>query len=64
MSTLKTNTIATNSANNVALDNSLKLKNYTTTDRDALTSVAGDVIYNTTENKMQYYTKLILVMVN
>ena len=56
MSTLKTNTIATNNANNVALDNSLKLKNYTTTERDALTSVAGDVIYNTTENKMQYYT--------
>tara|TARA_R100000231_G_scaffold28691_2_gene25493 strand:- start:4605 stop:5369 length:765 start_codon:yes stop_codon:yes gene_type:complete len=56
MSTLKTNTISTNSANNVALDNSLKLKGYTTTDRDALTSVAGDVIYNTTENKMQYYT--------
>ena len=56
MSTLKANTISTNNANNVALDNSLKLKNYTTTQRDALTSVAGDVIYNTTENKRQYYT--------
>ena len=56
MSTLKANTISTNNANNVALDNSLKLKNYTTTQRDALTSVAGDVIYNTTESKMQYYT--------
>tara|TARA_Y100001937_G_C7080986_1_gene312958 strand:+ start:276 stop:1040 length:765 start_codon:yes stop_codon:yes gene_type:complete len=56
MSTLKANTISTNDANNVALDNSLKLKNYTTTQRDALTSVAGDTIYNTTENKVQYYT--------
>lgn len=56
MSIVKTNTISTNNTNNVALDNSLKLKNYTTTQRDALTSVAGDVIYNTTESKMQYYT--------
>ena len=56
MSTLKTNTIATNNANNVSMDNSLKLKNYTTTERDALTSVAGDMIFNSTESKVQYYT--------
>ena len=48
MSELRTNTISTNDTNNVAIDNSLNLKSYSTTDRDALTSVAGDVIYNTT----------------
>lgn len=56
MSEIKTNLISTNNTNNVAVDNSLKLKNYTTTQRDALTSVAGDCIYNTTELKMQFYT--------
>jgi hypothetical protein len=55
MSTLKTNTISTNDANNVALSNQLNLKSYTTTARDALTSVAGDMIYNTTTNKVQFY---------
>ena len=46
MSELKTNKISTNDGNNVAIDNSLNLKSYTTTQRDALTSVAGDIIYN------------------
>ena len=55
MSELKTNKIATNDTNNVAMDNSLKLKSYTTTQRDALTSVAGDIIYNSTTNKVQFY---------
>ena len=55
MSTLKTNTISTNDANNVALSNQLNLKSYTTTARDALTSVAGDMIYNSTTNKVNYY---------
>ena len=55
MSELKSNKIATNDANNVAIDNALKLKSYTTTQRDALTSAAGDSIYNTTVNKVQYY---------
>ena len=55
MSTLKTNTISTNDANNVALSNQLNLKSYTTTARDALTSVAGDMIYNTTVGNPQVY---------
>ena len=55
MSTLKTNTISTNDANNVALSNQLNLKSYTTTARDALTSVAGDMIYNTTTSKAEFY---------
>ena len=55
MSELKTNKISTNDQNNVAIDNSLGLKSYTTTQRDALTSAAGDIIYNTTEGKPQFY---------
>jgi hypothetical protein len=55
MSELKTNKISTNDGNNVAIDNALGLKSYDTTARDALTSVAGDMIYNTTESKPQFY---------
>jgi hypothetical protein len=55
MSELKTNKISTNDQNNVAIDNALGLKSYTTTQRDALTSVAGDMIYNTTEGNPQVY---------
>ena len=55
MSILKSNQIATNDTNNVAMDNSLNLKSYTTTQRDALTSAAGDMIYNSTENKPQFF---------
>jgi hypothetical protein len=56
MSELKTNKISTNDQNNVAIDNALGLKSYTTTQRDALTSVAGDLIYNTTDSKVQVYS--------
>ena len=55
MSELKTNQIATNDGNNVAKDNSLNLKSYTTTQRDALTSAAGDIIYNSTDSKPQFF---------
>jgi len=55
MSELKTNKISTNDQNNVAIDNALGLKSYTTAGRDALTSVAGDMIYNSTTNKIQFY---------
>jgi len=56
MSELKTNKISTNDQNNVAIDNALGLKSYTTTLRDGLTSVAGDMIYNTTTSKVEAYT--------
>ena len=56
MSELKTNQIATNDGNNVAIDNSLNLKSYTTTQRNALTSAAGDIIYNSTTTKVEAYT--------
>ena len=55
MSTLETNSIAKYSGNNVAIDDSLNLKSYTTTQRDALTSAAGDIIYNSTDSKVQVY---------
>ena len=55
MSELKTNKISTNDQNNVAIDNALGLKSYTTTARNALTSVAGDMISNTSDSKPQFY---------
>jgi len=55
MSELKTNKISTNDQNNVAIDNALNLKSYTTTQRDALTSTTADMIYNSTDNKVQVY---------
>jgi len=33
----------------------LNLKSYTTTARNALTSAAGDIIYNETDSKVQFY---------
>ena len=56
MSTLETNSIGKYSGNNVSVDDALNLKSYTTVQRDALTSVAGDTIYNTTDSKVQVYT--------
>ena len=55
MSTLETNSIGKYNGNNVSIDDALRLKSYTTTERDALTSVAGDMIYNTTTSKVEYY---------
>ena len=55
MVNVKVNTISTNDGDNVAMQVPLNLKNYTTTERDALTSSAGDVIYNTTDSKVQFY---------
>ena len=55
MATLKVNTISKSSGNNVAMQDSLNLKSYTTTQRNALTSAAGDLIYNTTYSKVQFY---------
>ena len=55
MATLKVNTISTSTGNNVAMQCSINLKSYTTTERNALTSAAGDIIYNTTDSKLQFY---------
>ena len=55
MATLKVNTISKSSGNNVAMQDSLNLKSYTTTERNSLTSAAGDMIYNSTTSKVQFY---------
>ena len=55
MSTLETNSIGKYSGNNVSIDDALNLKSYTTAERDALTSVAGDMIYNSTTGKVEHY---------
>ena len=55
MATLKVNTISKSSGNNVAMQHSLNLKSYTTTERNSLTSAAGDMIYNSTTSKVQFY---------
>ena len=55
MANVKVNTISKVSGNNVAMDCSLNLKSYTTTQRNALTSAAGDIIYNSDDNKVQFY---------
>ena len=55
MGQLKVNTIAKSSGNNIAMQNSLNFKSYTTTQRNALTSAAGDLIFNTTDSKVQFY---------
>ena len=56
MSRLKVDNIETRSGNNVAMDDPLQLKSYTTAQRDALTGmVAGDVIYNEDEGTIDFY---------
>ena len=55
MVNVKVNTVSTNDGNNVAMQVPLNLKSYTTTERNALTSAAGDIIYNTTDSKVQFY---------
>ena len=55
MGQLKVNTISKSSGNNLAMQCSLNLKSYTTTERNSITSAAGDMIYNTTDSKVQFY---------
>jgi hypothetical protein len=55
MVTVKVNTISTSTSDNIAMQVPLNLKSYDTTARDALTSAAGDMIYNTTDSKVQFY---------
>jgi|TARA_R100000455_G_C6227216_1_gene89839 hypothetical protein len=55
MTILKVNTLAKSTGNNISMNDPLNLKSYTTTQRNALTSVAGDVIFNSTDGKIQFY---------
>ena len=52
MANVKVNTISKVSGNNVAMQNSLNLKSYSTSARNSLTSAAGDIIYNSDDNKV------------
>ena len=54
MSTLETNAIGKYSGNNVSVDDSLNLKSYTTTQRDALGGGDGMIIYNTTTAQFEF----------
>jgi len=54
-SEISINTISKNSGTTVQLLDPLGLATYTTTERDALTSVAGDILFNSTTGKSQFY---------
>ena len=57
MSELKVNRIGKRSGNNISLSDPLRLKSYTTTERDALSGISnGDIIFNSTDSKAQIYT--------
>ena len=55
MANVKVNTISKVSGNNVAMSNSLNLKSYSTSARNSLKSAAGDIIYNSDDNVLQFY---------
>ena len=55
MTEVKVNTIILSSGNNISIDVPLNLKSYSTSARNSLTSAAGDIIYNTTDSKAQFY---------
>ena len=54
MTNVKVNTISTSSGNNVAMQVPLNLKNLSSAPATADSS-AGDIYYNTTTNKVQFY---------
>ena len=54
MVTVKVNTISTSTTNNVAMQVPLNLKNLASAPATANSS-AGDIYYNTTTNKVQFY---------
>ena len=55
MANVKVNTIILSSGNNISIDVPLNLKSYSTSARNSLTSAAGDIIYNSDDNKVQFY---------
>ena len=55
MVTVKVNTISTSTTNNVAMQCALNLKNLAS-DPAANVSSAGDIYYNTTSNKVRFYS--------
>ena len=55
MTEVKVNTIVLASGNNISIDVPLNLKSYSTSARNSLTRAAGDIIYNSDDNKAQFY---------
>ena len=56
MSSIQVDSITESTTNaGVTMGVPLTHKSYTTTQRNALTSAAGDVIYNSTDSKAQFY---------
>ena len=55
MVNVKVNTISKVSGNNVSIDCALQLKSYTTSQITSLTGAAGDIVYNSDDNKVQFY---------
>ena len=55
MVAVKVNTISTSTTNNVAMQCALNLKNLAS-DPAANVSSAGDLYYNTTTNKVRFYS--------
>jgi hypothetical protein len=55
MVAVKVNTISTSTTNNVAMQCALNLKNLSS-DPAANVSSAGDIYYNTTSNKVKFYS--------
>ena len=58
MTEVKVNTITVTDASSyhdIKIDVPLNLKSYSTSARNSLTSVAGDIIYNSDDNKAQFY---------
>ena len=54
MANVKVNTISKVSGNNVAMDCALNLKNLTSDPSSG--NAAGDIYYNTTTNKVRFYS--------
>ena len=55
MVTVKVNTISTSTGNNIAMQVPLNLKNLASDPAD-IDSTAGDIYYNTTSNKVRFYS--------
>ena len=55
MANVKVNTISTSTGDNVAMQVPLNLKNLASDPAD-VDSTAGDIYYNTTSNKVRFYS--------
>ena len=54
-SQIDVDTLSKNTGDVILLLDPIGLSSYTTAERNALTSVAGDILYNSTDGKAQFY---------